>query len=64
MQSSHPGPSEPEQFEGVGPGVTRPKVRYKIETEYSREARDANVQGTAVFELVVNEQGKATDIYL
>ena len=42
--------------------VTAPKVRYKIEPEYSPEARDANVQGTAVLELVVNEPGKATEI--
>jgi len=42
----------------VGPGVTPPKVKYRPEPEYSPEALHAGVQGTVVFEVVVNEAGR------
>jgi TonB family protein len=46
----------------IGPGVTPPRVLRKIEPKYSSEARADHVQGTVVFQLVVNEKGRPTDI--
>jgi TonB family protein len=48
----------------MGPGVTFPKVIYKIEPEYTQEARDANIQGNVMFEIVIDEHGKPTGISL
>ena len=41
----------------VGPGVTPPKPIYKPEPQYSPEALNARVQGTVVFQVVINEAG-------
>src|SRR5579863_6263814 len=46
----------------IGPGVTPPRLLSKIEPEYSFEARDAHVQGTVVFQIIVDEQGRPADI--
>jgi TonB family protein len=47
-------PSDPAR---AGPGVTIPKPIYHPEPEYPPEARSAGVQGTVVFEVVVNQSG-------
>jgi len=46
----------------VGPGVIPPRLTHKIEPEYSSEARANRVQGTVIFQIVVNEKGRAVDI--
>jgi TonB family protein len=46
----------------IGPGVKPPRLIFKVEPEYTPEARDAKVQATVAFEIVVSEQGKATNI--
>jgi len=46
------------------PVVTSPRIVFKRELEYSGLARLAAQQGTAVFSLVVGEQGKARDVRL
>lgn len=46
----------------MGPGITPPRVLYKVDPTYSPDARADHVQGTVVFEIVVNEQGRATNI--
>lgn len=48
----------------IGPGITPPRVIKKIEPKYSEEARRARIQGTAFFEIVVDTNGKATNIQL
>jgi TonB family protein len=48
----------------IGPGVTPPKPIHRPEPTYSPEARSAGVQGTVLFELVVDERGLPTDIRL
>jgi TonB family protein len=46
----------------IGGGVSAPSVLYKVEPEYSEEARKAKWQGTVVLSLVVDEGGKAQGI--
>lgn len=46
----------------IGPGITPPRVTYKVDPQYSPEARDAHIQGTVVFELVVDQHGRPTRI--
>lgn len=46
----------------VGGGVSAPGVLFKVEPEYSEEARKAKFQGTVVLSIVVDPNGKARDI--
>jgi protein TonB len=46
----------------VGGGVSAPVVLYKVEPEYSEEARKAKYAGTVVLELIVDVAGKAQNI--
>jgi TonB family protein len=46
----------------VGPGITPPRLTYKIEPEYSGEAREERIQGTVILETVINEKGEPTEI--
>ena len=46
----------------IGGGVSPPTVLFKVEPEYSEEARKAQFQGTVVLQLVVDVTGKAVDI--
>lgn len=45
-----------------GPGITAPKVIHRVAPYYTAEARQALVQGTAVLEVVVDEQGEPSHI--
>jgi TonB family protein len=46
----------------VGGGVSAPIPIYKIEAQYSEEARKAKFQGTLVLSIVVDEQGRPRDL--
>jgi TonB family protein len=46
----------------VGGGVSAPGVLFKVEPEYSEEARKAKFQGTVVLSIVVDPNGKARDV--
>ncbi len=46
----------------IGGGVSAPVPIYKVEPEYSEEARKAKYQGTVVLAIVVDETGKVTNI--
>ena len=46
----------------VGEGVTAPRPTYRPDPDYSEEARRAGVQGTIILRLIVDEQGRPTDI--
>lgn len=50
------------QVERVGNGTSAPRLVAKIEPSYTREARDADVQGTIVLELEVWPDGKAHNV--
>jgi periplasmic protein TonB len=58
------GPGEGGGFGGgvyrVGGGVSAPIPLYKVEPEYSEEARKAKFQGTVVLSIVVDERGMPT----
>jgi TonB family protein len=46
----------------VGGGVSAPVLLYKVEPEYSEEARKAKYAGTVVLQLIVDVTGKAQSI--
>jgi TonB family protein len=46
----------------IGGGVSAPAIVYKVEPEYSEEARKAKFQGTVVLAIVVDEKGNPRDI--
>ncbi len=60
------GPGEGGGFGGgvfrVGGGVTAPALLYKVEPEYSEEARKAKYQGTVVLYVEVDTAGKARNL--
>jgi TonB family protein len=47
-----------------GGGVSAPVVLYKVDPEYSEEARKAKYSGTVVLQLVVDSSGKAQNIHV
>jgi protein TonB len=46
----------------IGGGVSPPSILYKVEPEYSEEARKAKFQGTVLLFVVVDEKGMPRDI--
>ena len=46
----------------VGGGVSAPSVLYKVDPEYSEEARKAKYSGTVLLSVVVDIEGRARDI--
>jgi len=46
----------------IGGGVSAPSILYKVEPEYSEEARKAKFQGTVVLAVIVDEHGNPRDI--
>jgi len=60
------GPGEGGGFGGgvfrVGGGVTAPALLYKVEPEYSEEARKAKYQGTVLLYVQVDSSGKAINM--
>jgi periplasmic protein TonB len=60
------GPGEGGGFGGgvfrVGGGVTAPALIYKVEPEYSEEARKAKYQGTVLLYVQVDSSGKAINM--
>lgn len=48
----------------VGGGVTAPTVVYRVEPQYSEEARKARYQGTVVLQTVVRRDGKVDVVNL
>jgi periplasmic protein TonB len=48
----------------VGGGVSQPAVIYKVDPEYSEEARKAKYSGTVTLAVVVDAEGHARDIHV
>ncbi len=46
----------------IGGGVSSPQLLFKVEPEYSEEARKAKFQGTVVLYVVVDEKGMPQDL--
>ena len=46
----------------IGGGVSAPQLIFKVEPEYSEEARKAKFQGTVVLYVVVDEKGNPRDL--
>ena len=60
---AHPQSSAPSDgVQYVGGKVTPPRLIHKVEPEYSPLARADQVQGIVVLQIVVSQDGKATDI--
>ncbi len=55
------GPS-PVNVYRIGRGVSQPSILFKIEPEYSEEARRAKWQGPVTLSVVVSEFGEVTDV--
>jgi TonB family protein len=53
---------EPEKVLKMGPGISAPKLIFKVEPQYTDEAHDAKIQGTVLLSLVVGSDGVAHDI--
>lgn len=62
MITLRPAWRAPPDFVRVGPGVRPPKLIYRADPEYSPDARAARLQGTVVFEAIIDELGKTTNI--
>ena len=48
----------------VGGGVSAPKVIYKLDPEYSTEARQAKYQGTVVLSVIVDADGHTRQVHV
>src|SRR5579871_554720 len=48
----------------VGPGISAPSIRYKIEPEYDERARKAKFQGTAILRVDVDASGHPRNIWI
>ena len=48
----------------VGGGVSQPAVIFKVDPEYSEEARKAKYSGTVMLAVIVDAEGKARDIHV
>jgi len=48
----------------VGGGVSQPAVIFKVDPEYSEEARKAKYSGTVMLAVIVDVQGRARDIHV
>lgn len=46
----------------IGGGVSAPSLVFKVEPEYSEEARKAKFQGTVVLQVVVDEKGQPKEL--
>lgn len=46
----------------VGAGVNAPKLLFKVEPQYSEEARAAKIAGTVLLTIVIGVDGRATDM--
>jgi hypothetical protein len=46
-------------FKASNKGVTAPRVLYKVDPEYTKEARDAKIESTVVLRLEVYPYGRA-----
>jgi periplasmic protein TonB len=44
------------------PGLTAPRLIYRVEPQYTEEARSAKLAGTVILKIVVDEQGNAENI--
>jgi TonB family protein len=54
--------SEDEPVYSIGGDVSAPVATYAPDPEYSKEARDAKLQGTCVLSLIVGPDGKPRDV--
>jgi TonB family protein len=48
----------------VGGGVSAPAVIFKIDPEYSEEARKAKYSGTVLLSVIVDAEGRARDVHV
>jgi TonB family protein len=57
-----PASPSPENVYKIGGGVSQPSILFKIEPEYSEEARKAKWQGTVGLSLVISQFGEPTNL--
>jgi TonB family protein len=52
------GPQSPRVYK-IGDGVSAPQVVHKVDPEYTKEARDAKIEGTVVVQTEIHTDGRA-----
>jgi TonB family protein len=45
-------------------GITQPRVTYKVEPEYTQEAKDEGIQGTVKLQVEITARGTAENIHV
>jgi len=55
------GPQTPRVYK-VGGGVSAPKVVHKVDPQYTKDARDAKIEGTVVVQTEIHTDGRAHNI--
>lgn len=58
------GPQSPHVFKAGKNGVSTPRVLHKTDPEYTREARDAKIQGTVVVRTEIHPDGRAHNTHV
>ena len=58
----HPLGVQPLAAQDTKPQTTAPKVIYKVEPQYTEEAKAAKVSGSVMLKVVVDERGNAQEI--
>lgn len=54
--------AKPEDAKPGPDGIVRPQLVYKVEPQYTEEARSAKIDGTVVLSAQINTEGRAEDI--
>lgn len=46
----------------IGDGVSAPQLVYKVEPNYTQDAKDKKIEGTVTVSLVITDEGEPTDV--
>jgi len=58
------GPQEQPIYHAGKNGTTAPKVLHKVDPDYTKEAKDAKIEGTVVLTVVIHPDGRAHNVHV